>query len=111
MPQPDVTVENLRLKSISHYTTGNIFKLPSLLVIDFFDTYKEELKFKFKISGDLAKPTFELEIIKQKVSKMIGESIIRSIAESPRLINKFGDKLFDVLKKPVKQFIKGLKND
>ncbi len=87
--KPDVIVKNLKLKLTKNYSTSDIFKLPILLVIDFFDIYKEELKFSFNINGTLQDPQFHLEeILKQEISDMISESIMNTITTTPSIAEK-----------------------
>lgn len=131
--KPNATVKNLQLKLTKEYETGDTFQLPVLLVVDFFDLYKDELKVTFEVSGTLSDPEFQLEqVVAQNVSKVVGESIIRTIAKSPALLVQLGDKLIAVadrlkefgidigknavdaikqLEKPAEEFIKGLKGE
>lgn len=131
--EPDVTVRNLQLKLTPEYTTGDIFELPVVLVVDFFDIYKEELRFKFQVSGSLRDPKFNLQkVITQKVSEVIGESIMRTITTSPMLIEELGNKLVSIadklkdigvdigkivgktiqqLEEPITELIKGIKKE
>lgn len=129
--RPDVTVRNLQLKLAQDYASGDIFELPVVLVVDFFDIYKEELKFTFEVSGTLTDPEFHLEkVVAEKVSEVIGESIVRTIVTSPTIIDKLGERLLTItdklkkfgldirkgtgkaikkLGKPVEELIQGLK--
>lgn len=131
--KPNTTIKGLRLKLTQDYATGDVFELPVVLVVDFFDIYREELKFTFEVTGTLSDPKFQLEeIVAEETRKVIGESIVRTIAKSPTLVIKLGDKLvtiadrlksfglnlgkgaekaFEQLGKPAKELIKGLKGD
>lgn len=130
--KPDVTIRDLQLKLTKDYTTGDVFELPVVLVVDFFDIYKEELKFTFSVSGTLTDPEFHLEkVIAEKVSEVIGESILRTIVKSPAIVERLGEKLITItdklrkfgldigkgagqaikqLGKPVEELIEGLKD-
>jgi uncharacterized protein involved in outer membrane biogenesis len=127
--EPNVTVNNLQLKLTNNYSTADIFKLPVMLVIEFFDIYKEEIKFSFKVSGTLDDPEFHIEeILKQEITSMISESIVNKITSTPSLANKLTEKLkalgttiieigkgtgksVSQIQKPIEEFIKGLKED
>jgi uncharacterized protein involved in outer membrane biogenesis len=119
--KPDVIVKGLQLKLTSDYSTSDIFKLPLMLVIDFFDIYKEELKFSFNVSGTLKDPQFHLEeILKQEISTMISESIMNAITTTPSIAEKLkslgnniveaGKSTGKIVTKPVDAFVDSLKD-
>jgi len=109
---PEVMVKNLQLKLAPSYETEDVFHLPAALVIEFFDIYKEQLKFTFQITGTLDDPQFHLQqVIAEKMSQLMGESIINTITSDPGLILKMGgeaEEILEQLKDPLEQFIDGL---
>lgn len=91
---PEVTIEDLHFKIKPGSGGQKIFGLPTTLVIQFFDIYKEKLQFSFEIKGTISKPEFIFgDAISSKISAVIGESIVKSIFTKPNLILKFGKKI------------------
>jgi len=131
--RPNVTVSNLHLKVTQDYKTKNIFEVPVLLVVDFFDIYKDKLSFTFDITGDISNPKFHLrETLREQIASVVSESIVKTIQNSPKLFEKLGSKVVavgtnvkdvgknvgenvgtvvDAVTKPFKEFFKGLRND
>jgi hypothetical protein len=70
-----------------------LFGLPATTVTNFFNDYGGEVKFNFNIGGTLNDPKFEPgPIVKDVMSKALGDKIAARFRELPRDVVKISEK-------------------
>lgn len=89
----DAHIYDIKLDDIAPASQDTLFSLPAITVINFFNDYNGEVKFSFNIGGTLRDPKFEPgPVIKEVISKALGDRIAARLRELPRDVVKISEK-------------------
>lgn len=89
----DARIYGIRLNDVTPTYQDTLFGLPAATVVNFFNDYGGEVKFSFNIGGTLSDPRFEPSpVIKEVMSKALGDKIAARLRELPREVVKISEK-------------------
>lgn len=89
----DARIYGIKLNDITPASRDTLFSLPAATVVGFFNDYGGEVKFNFNIEGTLSDPKFEPgPVIKEVISKALGDRIAARLKELPRDVVKISEK-------------------
>ncbi|MBN1872208.1 MAG: DUF748 domain-containing protein [Candidatus Omnitrophica bacterium] len=89
----NVRIYDIELNDIQPKNHDVLFGLPAGTVIDFFDKYKKDIKFDFRITGTIDDPKFSPgPVIKEILSTALRDKIIAKLQDLPREMMKIGEK-------------------